>query len=45
MVSHHAEVLSLSARTGEGIESWYDWLRARLPTSSFAREPAVPISP
>jgi hydrogenase nickel incorporation protein HypB len=45
MVSHHAEVLPLSATTGEGIESWYDWLRARSATSSFVCEPAVPISP
>jgi hydrogenase nickel incorporation protein HypB len=25
------EVLELSATRGDGIDAWYDWLRARLP--------------
>jgi hydrogenase nickel incorporation protein HypB len=33
MVSHHADVLRLSARSGEGIDSWYGWLRARSATT------------
>jgi hydrogenase nickel incorporation protein HypB len=28
-VNRHAEILEVSARTGEGLESWYAWLTAR----------------
>ena len=29
-VNPAAEVLLVSARTGEGVDAWCDWLRARL---------------
>lgn len=29
-VNPDADVLSVSARTGEGLTEWYDWLRRRL---------------
>ncbi len=29
------DVLALSARTGEGMESWYDWLRAQRAATAF----------
>ena len=34
-VNHHLEIRRVSATTGEGLDGWYDWLRARhsaLPT-------------
>jgi hydrogenase nickel incorporation protein HypB len=31
-VSPRAEILPVSATTGEGIPAWYDWLRQRTPT-------------
>ncbi|HJL15580.1 MAG TPA: hydrogenase nickel incorporation protein HypB [Sandaracinaceae bacterium LLY-WYZ-13_1] len=30
-VNPEIEVLELSARTGEGLDAWLDWIRARLP--------------
>jgi hydrogenase nickel incorporation protein HypB len=30
-VNPHAELLPLSATTGEGVPAWYDWLRQRIP--------------
>jgi hydrogenase nickel incorporation protein HypB len=30
-VNPHLEVLTVSATRGDGIDAWYDWLRARLP--------------
>ncbi len=30
-VSPRAEVLRLSATTGDGVQAWYEWLRGRLP--------------
>jgi hydrogenase nickel incorporation protein HypB len=30
-VSPHAEVLRLSATTGDGVHAWYQWLSSRLP--------------
>jgi len=37
MVSHHAQVLRLSATTGAGLAAWYEWLQIRVKTQ--------PISP
>ncbi|HTZ45744.1 MAG TPA: hydrogenase nickel incorporation protein HypB [Jatrophihabitans sp.] len=34
LISHHAEVLLLSATTGEGLPEWYAWLRERLPDAA-----------
>ena len=28
-ISHHAEILELSSRTGEGMSAWVDWLKRR----------------
>jgi hydrogenase nickel incorporation protein HypB len=39
MVNPEAAVLQLSARTGEGLTQWYDWLRQHLAAvrdSAFA---------
>ena len=32
-VSPRAEILPVSATTGEGISAWYDWLRQRVPAA------------
>jgi hydrogenase nickel incorporation protein HypB len=29
-VNHHLEFFELSAKTGEGMEAWYDWLTSRM---------------
>jgi len=29
-VNHHLEFFELSAKTGEGMDAWYDWLRKQL---------------
>jgi len=36
-VSPQATVIELSARTGDGMQAWYDWLRTRTPASAPAR--------
>jgi hydrogenase nickel incorporation protein HypB len=29
-VSHHADIVRLSAKTGQGLDDWYGWLQARI---------------
>jgi hydrogenase nickel incorporation protein HypB len=38
MVNPKIEVLTVSARTGEGLDAWYGWLRAE---RAAAREAAL----
>ncbi|MFT3729987.1 MAG: hydrogenase nickel incorporation protein HypB [Hyphomicrobium sp.] len=38
-VNPRATVLSLSARTGEGLDLWYDWLRVQSDAVKGSREP------
>jgi hydrogenase nickel incorporation protein HypB len=35
-VNPDLEVISVSARTGENLEAWYEWLRSRLKTKRKA---------
>lgn len=38
-VNPHATVLTMSARTGEGLDLWYDWLRVQSDAVKGSQEP------
>ncbi len=31
MINHHLEFLEISAKTGEGMDTWYDWVKSNNP--------------
>ncbi|MBD3223710.1 MAG: hydrogenase nickel incorporation protein HypB [Caldithrix sp.] len=36
-VNHHLQFFELSARTGEGMDQWYEWLKAQVKTETTTR--------
>ena len=40
LISPHAQILPVSATTGEGLPAWYDWLAGRAGQPSRAGDPA-----
>lgn len=41
-VNPHLEVLRVSAKSGEGLEAWYDFLRRGRPAGRLAAQEGVP---